>query len=681
MGLMEHLVEEIVCGGFKCSCSLQINLDLLGELIKFSPPLMRRLNGVLQPGDKFERFMEVILSHLIDSNVFIRSAILSLQSFRTGSPSPAYAGPSPPPRRYQVKNSTTPRRSFPLRPSLAPSPCPPPSAPSPSSPTEDSGTSSLFLTPPVSSYRPAVLPGSSGSHVFGSSARSHGTAASANSMGSNTNSNSNSSSSYRSTTDRLNSSPSYTSVIDPRDRIHSSGSDSVYAGTSERNDSRNPNISSISPIIRQPHLEPRSLTSPSPSAATVSSFPSPSSTFASPFFSPVSTTNSESSRHLANYTSPVGELSVGSPVGILGDSLWRSDDSPAGSSRSPARPTVGSSPSPSDESQCEAGRTFPISLAPRAEGGESVDGRSSVPSSSPQLGGVRMDARSGGRFSGDSEEERGALGMSSGTLGHGHSVRLFGGNEQRGGDREGLSEEGGHGSGQFGRFERTGRGGSQEEEQRRGSRSRREGKNKGQWKSEEWHGQLAVFLETNWIRLLWEMMRTVRDGDVNQDNICVLNTALVFFIFAERAGELALCLATLRALDAQLVTSTDFTFSSSSTSFTHLPASSPRESKSESLQSGSHSPSQSLSDLSPLSSPSLSESGHQFPLRAGDVLQNFSVLLEFWREFYQRKKGRDIASLQYSTNIPFAEWWGVVDRLQGPRDQPTSLLHNLRAPT
>jgi Trpc4-associated protein len=35
-GLMSHLLEEILSGGFKCAASLQINFDLLGELLKMN---------------------------------------------------------------------------------------------------------------------------------------------------------------------------------------------------------------------------------------------------------------------------------------------------------------------------------------------------------------------------------------------------------------------------------------------------------------------------------------------------------------------------------------------------------------------------------------------------------------------------------------------------------------------
>lgn len=94
-GLMEHLLQEILKGGFRCATSLQvcdislfyarmyysmpaeagnhydllissflvsgcgqINFDLLGELIKFNKTLFLRLDRLLT-GAKFDQFLEV----------------------------------------------------------------------------------------------------------------------------------------------------------------------------------------------------------------------------------------------------------------------------------------------------------------------------------------------------------------------------------------------------------------------------------------------------------------------------------------------------------------------------------------------------------------------------------------------------------------------------------------------
>ena len=94
-----------------------------------------------------------------------------------------------------------------------------------------------------------------------------------------------------------------------------------------------------------------------------------------------------------------------------------------------------------------------------------------------------------------------------------------------------------------------------------------------------------------------------------QDNICVLNTALIFFIFAERNNELQTYLQALRAADMK-------------------------------------------------------------------VLGTFRSLLEFWRSYYLRKRGRERVSLQYSTQLPFSNWLRIVDSLCSHPDSPYSLLHS-----
>jgi Trpc4-associated protein len=60
---------------------VQINFDLLGELIKFNKTLFKELNRFLA-GDRFDQFVEVLVTNLVDSNVFVRSLVLSLDSFK-----------------------------------------------------------------------------------------------------------------------------------------------------------------------------------------------------------------------------------------------------------------------------------------------------------------------------------------------------------------------------------------------------------------------------------------------------------------------------------------------------------------------------------------------------------------------------------------------------------------------
>lgn len=171
--------------------------------------------------------------------------------------------------------------------------------------------------------------------------------------------------------------------------------------------------------------------------------------------------------------------------------------------------------------------------------------------------------------------------------------------------------------------------------------------------------QLAIFMRVNDVQLLRDLMGVVRLGDINQDNICVLNTALIFFIFAHRKGNLISFLRDLRAADNNTSSSSISMNNETRSALLHSPAS---------------------ASSFPLSSPPPpSDSFDPFrkprPDSTASVLKNFRALLDFWREYYMRKRGRDCASLQYSTNIPFSEWLGVVELLSSDSDSPTSLLY------
>ena len=76
-GLLKHLLGEILSEGLKCAGSLQTAFDLLGELSKCNPWVLQMLDASLSEAD-FRRLMEVVVSNLVDSNVFIRSLLLSL---------------------------------------------------------------------------------------------------------------------------------------------------------------------------------------------------------------------------------------------------------------------------------------------------------------------------------------------------------------------------------------------------------------------------------------------------------------------------------------------------------------------------------------------------------------------------------------------------------------------------
>ena len=77
-GLLQHLVDGIL--NSQGSGNLQTNFDLLGELIKCNPEVFAILNDILDDST-YTAFMQVVVSNLVDSNVFLRAVILSLEFF------------------------------------------------------------------------------------------------------------------------------------------------------------------------------------------------------------------------------------------------------------------------------------------------------------------------------------------------------------------------------------------------------------------------------------------------------------------------------------------------------------------------------------------------------------------------------------------------------------------------
>ena len=103
-----------------------------------------------------------------------------------------------------------------------------------------------------------------------------------------------------------------------------------------------------------------------------------------------------------------------------------------------------------------------------------------------------------------------------------------------------------------------------------------------------------------------------------QENICCLNTALVFLLFAHRKGKLGETVCALRAME-------DKGDGKEQRSFT----------------------------------------------------QNFRKLLWFWQQYYLNR-GRDCHALEFSSRVGFKEWMDLVQRLCSHQDQPGALCPGLQ---
>eukprot|EP00980_Cylindrotheca_fusiformis_P008573 scaffold1820_cov129-Cylindrotheca_fusiformis.AAC.14 len=78
LGLLKHLIRDITSDFLHCAGSLQTSFDLLGELCKGNAEVIRLLVKDLDE-ESFRKLMSVAAANLVDSNVFIRSLLLSLE--------------------------------------------------------------------------------------------------------------------------------------------------------------------------------------------------------------------------------------------------------------------------------------------------------------------------------------------------------------------------------------------------------------------------------------------------------------------------------------------------------------------------------------------------------------------------------------------------------------------------
>eukprot|EP00794_Sanderia_malayensis_P018931 gene18931-20836_t len=83
-GLVEHLLGDILNPETKSKEILQSSFDLLGELMKFNQPAFQRFNNCIVTDKQFGTFISIMTSNVVDSNMFIRCIVLSLERFSSG---------------------------------------------------------------------------------------------------------------------------------------------------------------------------------------------------------------------------------------------------------------------------------------------------------------------------------------------------------------------------------------------------------------------------------------------------------------------------------------------------------------------------------------------------------------------------------------------------------------------
>jgi hypothetical protein len=177
--------------------------------------------------------------------------------------------------------------------------------------------------------------------------------------------------------------------------------------------------------------------------------------------------------------------------------------------------------------------------------------------------------------------------------------------------------------------------------------------------------RLSWFLTVNRARLLRDLLGVVDLRNINHENICCLNTAIVVNLLANRRHQLPQLLDELKALVRQekleseqremhiaetnvLQADTDGHSSSMMQSMDRLDLSHCRR-----RRSGSEDASTSSDEI--------------------DVMTNFRQLLWFWNQYYSHR-GRDRLSLEFSSRFRFEEWHDVVAKLTADDGSRTSLV-------
>ncbi|XP_022103399.1 short transient receptor potential channel 4-associated protein-like [Acanthaster planci] len=85
-GLLEAIFTNINSVGTKSKEVLQSNFDLLAELMKFNHIAFKRFNKLIDTQEKLDSFLKLVTENIVDSNMFVRCLILTLDHFQREQP-------------------------------------------------------------------------------------------------------------------------------------------------------------------------------------------------------------------------------------------------------------------------------------------------------------------------------------------------------------------------------------------------------------------------------------------------------------------------------------------------------------------------------------------------------------------------------------------------------------------
>ncbi|CAJ1969482.1 unnamed protein product [Cylindrotheca closterium] len=185
--------------------------------------------------------------------------------------------------------------------------------------------------------------------------------------------------------------------------------------------------------------------------------------------------------------------------------------------------------------------------------------------------------------------------------------------------------------------------------------------------------RLSWFLAANQTRLLRDLLGVVDLRNINHENICCLNTAVVIAIFASRRNELGNLLQDLGRLNIE-ERETKRRARNASSDDNVIDRAFAQALKymdmDEKIAPAPYARRASVSRRA-----SLTYYGTKGEIGdKNDVLRNFREVLWFWIEYYTHR-GRDRLSLEYSSHLRFQEWVDVVSLLSADDSSPTSLVH------
>jgi cell division protein FtsL len=212
--------------------------------------------------------------------------------------------------------------------------------------------------------------------------------------------------------------------------------------------------------------------------------------------------------------------------------------------------------------------------------------------------------------------------------------------------------------------------------------------------------RLGWFLAANQARLLRDLLAVVDLRNINHENICCLNTAVMVAIFAHRRRQLPALLDELRRMNdedketkrraleaASRGDSVDRAFARAMRSLDYDKQRETQPSMTTMMppplpsyaRIGSIGNSGSAGGIGGTASQGEGETGGVVPMIGdrADAMRNFREVLWFWTEYYMHR-GRDRLSLEFSSHLRFQEWQHVVSLLSSDDGSGSSLL---RSPT